>query len=497
MRYYTSFILFSVFLIVCTNNLNAQVNDFKRYQDQQIQDFQNFLSEQDRLFSDFLRKEWIEVSITVTEIAEIEKPEIAPAVISEISKDQGSTQNSTGLEAQLDLHMGDSKSLVSLLEEESLVNLPERIKLSDMLYVQVELFGGTYDVIYSEVFRTTEIQNLNNDKIADYWLELANSSYQLIINDILELSKLHLWSDWVTAIFVRHYADTLIADENSQVALTWFVLNKMGYGAKVGYSGNRLVIILPSATPVYAVPKYNLEGYITPFYMMDNVNRNISGIRRILTYASDEKLSGTAVNLHMNDYPIMKPKIENRFVSFTSTHKAEEAILQYDRNMVQLLKTYPQTDLEIFFNAPVSVSLESSLREALVPLIEGLTQGEQLNILLRFVQTAFEYKTDTNQFGRQRFMTPDEIMYYPYSDCDDRAILFAYLVRTLLDLEVIGLMYSTHVATAVLADQSLDGDHILYNGKKYLVCDPTYIMADYGMTMPKFKNEKPTVISIK
>ena len=43
----------------------------------------------------------------------------------------------------------------------------------------------------------------------------------------------------------------------------------------------------------------------------------------------------------------------------------------------------------------------------------------------------------------------DEPLFYPYSDCEDHSVLFAYLVRELPGLEVIGLDYPGHVATAV------------------------------------------------
>ena len=74
---------------------------------------------------------------------------------------------------------------------------------------------------------------------------------------------------------------------------------------------------------------------------------------------------------------------------------------------------------------------------------------DAVNVLLRFVQTGFSYLTDSEQFGREKFMFPEETLSYPYSDCEDRSFLFAYLVSSLLGLDVIGLDYPGHVATAV------------------------------------------------
>ena len=111
-------------------------------------------------------------------------------------------------------------------------------------------------------------------------------------------------------------------------------------------------------------------------------------------------------------------------------------------------------------------------------------------------QTAFEYKTDDAQFGGEKYMFAAETLYYPYSDCEDRSILFSYLVHELLQLEVVGLIYPGHAATAVRFSQPISGDQVEINGARYLICDPTYINADIGTAMPQFKQSKPTVIAI-
>ncbi|MBU4445318.1 hypothetical protein KJ656_09580, partial [bacterium] len=61
---------------------------------------------------------------------------------------------------------------------------------------------------------------------------------------------------------------------------------------------------------------------------------------------------------------------------------------------------------------------------------------------------------------------------------------------------VIGLNYPGHIATAVRFNSNITGDYITYNEKKYLVCDPTYINADIGQCMPRFKFADPEIIDI-
>ena len=91
-------------------------------------------------------------------------------------------------------------------------------------------------------------------------------------------------------------------------------------------------------------------------------------------------------------------------------------------------------------------------------------------------------------------MFPAETIYYPYSDCEDRSFLFAWLVENLLGLETVGLDYPGHVATGVKFNTDIDGDHVIIGKTTYTICDPTYINAEAGMAMPDFKNIKPEII---
>lgn len=101
-----------------------------------------------------------------------------------------------------------------------------------------------------------------------------------------------------------------------------------------------------------------------------------------------------------------------------------------------------------------------------------------------------------NSFGVERSLFPDETFYYPYSDCEDRAILYSVLVRELLGLDVVLVHYPEHIATAVAFDEPVTGDYFEMDGRKFTVCDPTYINADIGMAMTQFKSTPATLIDL-
>ena len=72
--------------------------------------------------------------------------------------------------------------------------------------------------------------------------------------------------------------------------------------------------------------------------------------------------------------------------------------------------------------------------------------------------------------------------------------MFSILVRDLLGLDVVLLHYPGHLATAVDLGNSVKGDYVSVRGKRFVVCDPTYIGASIGESMPEFKNSKARII---
>lgn len=80
--------------------------------------------------------------------------------------------------------------------------------------------------------------------------------------------------------------------------------------------------------------------------------------------------------------------------------------------------------------------------------------------------------------------------------CEDRAILFTRLVRDLLGLKCILVYYPGHLASAVCLKQQVNGDYISLDGDVYTICDPTYIGAPVGITMPEMDNRSAKVIKL-
>ena len=165
-----------------------------------------------------------------------------------------------------------------------------------------------------------------------------------------------------------------------------------------------------------------------------------------------------------------------------------------DRSLIDYYNLFPCCDVAVYQIPSVGATVRQSLYPALQQALSGRSETEAADMLLNFVQTAFPYATDDEQFGYERPLFAEETLFYPACDCEDRAVLYSLLVRELLGLDVVLLEYPGHVAAAVCFKGEAPGDYVVVRGKRYTVCDPTYIGAGIGRTMPGMDNASVEVL---
>jgi len=68
------------------------------------------------------------------------------------------------------------------------------------------------------------------------------------------------------------------------------------------------------------------------------------------------------------------------------------------------------------------------------------------------------------------------------------------MVKTLLGMDIVGVKYPNHMATAVSVQEKIKGEYITLAQKSYIIADPTYINASLGMSMPQFVGTNAYVI---
>ena len=349
-------------------------------------------------------------------------------------------------------------------------------------------YGGLAFYLNNSLNRKCSLNGLNENAIADAYEALCNSDYKPLLADCAQIRKDLRLNDWGVFTLVRQVADTYCGTANESIVMQQFLLNEMGYKARMARKAteDKMMLFVATDCSIYAHPYITLNGQ--NYYNLSGNNEQC----QFYMCQKDSSKAKNSVGMQLKEAPLFPGTV----VSSTHQAKGSAARVTVDvpKALMDFYKDYPQCDYSVYFNAPVNVAMENRILSSLAPLVQGRNEADAANILINFVQTAFQYQTDSQQFGYEKPFFVEELFYYPYSDCEDRAMLFSYLVRKLLGLDVVLLDYPEHIATAVRFNGNVSGDYLMVNGRKYIVCDPTYIGASIGMTMPRYKTVSAKVL---
>ncbi len=357
------------------------------------------------------------------------------------------------------------------------------------------VFFGTDIRLQSIAFPSLRLSGVSERDIANYWRSLVNTPYHDILNETKRIKAELQLNDWglyqLLGKVFKAYAPG--GSANEQVVFEVFMLNQLGYRAKIGRCGNELIPLIAFANEVTNCMYFRYgTGAPVNYY---TINPSHKDLRSVETCPIDYAEAQNSMNLQINTIP----KFTVAPITKTLVFENKPYALKIDKNIVDFYRDYPCVEFSVYAEAPLDPITYKSIDAEIAPKVINKSQTEAVNWLLHFVQKAFEYKTDDDQFSYEKFFFAEETIESSFSDCEDRSILFAQLVRNLLKMPVVLVYYpGVHLATAVkFNDTSLAGDYIMVNGDKYLICDPTYINADLGLAMPQLKYTPVKVYNVR
>jgi hypothetical protein len=370
------------------------------------------------------------------------------------------------------------------------VALIPKNKVQEKARVRFDFYGKTVSVPVESKMRELFPRRYDHRTISKWWMQYSRTGYGPMVSALLQTSRDLKLNDWGYFLLVKEAAKTLASgDAQHALLLTWFVMIHSGYDFRIASGNGSLHLLFPTVQDVYERKYLKIEGRT---YYFEN---SASG-HTFQTYDYIFPKATRAVDFRLTQEPQLGTELFRKTVAFDYTGREYRFSVATDGQIIRFLQHYPMTVLPVYFRAPLTRTAQQSLTTVLTPAMREMSLPEKLNFLLHFVQTAFAYETDEQQFGREKFFFPDEILYYKASDCEDRAVFFSWLVRHFLYLKVIGLVYPDHVTTAVALPGENDADYVLFHGERYVVADPTYIGAPVGMSIPRYVHMKTKIIPV-
>lgn len=488
--YYFIFLIFSV-----QSYLYAQ-NTFEEYKKQKEQAFKNYQTEKQRKFNEYRQKKNLEFAKYIAnkwetmQVFKGKATKILPKPINPIVAPDTPTPDFDIAEIPIKdiipaepTPIPDNPVKLPPIQEKEPLNTKTRI-----------IFLGTPCYVELDNQLKFSLKGTSEKEISRIFNQLSDSKYDNLFRDCARIYQdMHL-NGWATLLLCQTISEKLLGKSNEAIVLQTYLLTQFGYDARMCCYKNRLYLMTTTTEDISRYYYLKLDNN-KPYYIWDLSYKG----EQVNTYRNNMKDAVCPIDfdnpteMRLSYVPTNSKQITSaRYPSATASVKVNKNLINYYTKM----PTFSGKPWNIYARQALETPCYRELIPQLQKAIQNKTETEAANILLNWVQTGFEYKTDNEQFGFEKPFFKEEVIYYPYSDCEDRSILFSYLIKQMLHLDVVLLYFPGHLATAVRFNNTVKGDYVQVNGEKYIICDPTFVGAEIGRCMPNFKTVSFDVIEI-
>lgn len=356
--------------------------------------------------------------------------------------------------------------------------------------IQYDVYGTTCTAHADAADLRFKLASVDEKGAARAWKTLSQSKYDGLLHDCLEQRDALQLGDWGYLKLLQSVSEKLLGSgSNEAVLMQMYLLTQSGYCVRLAKVNGRFVLLVPFNRSIYNYPFVSIDGL--NYYVLTDTKATDLDICKV-GFPREQVAS-----IQLTTLPKLAAAASPGRTFAAKRFGSMTANVRVNRSLIEFMNDYPLSDSwDCYALAGLSETVKADLYPVLRNQISGKSKAEGAAMLLNFVQTAFDYATDQDQFGYERPLFGDESFYYPKNDCEDRSILFSILVRDLLGLDVVLVHWPGHLGTAVCFREEVIGDYFVIDGQRYTICDPTYIGAGVGETMPQFRGVSARLVRL-
>ena len=350
--------------------------------------------------------------------------------------------------------------------------------------ISFEFYNDTFNIEVDSSIIVNTPTELSEQYIKSSYNKINAGKYLSIIKTLTAYKEKNQLNDWLYYQLIRKTAQQISPKKENYERYTfykWFLLGKSGYDARLTIADNRIIFYVFNDEDISDIPFIMFKN--KKYMCLNHHDYAYADLNKVPPHDMISMPEAKeAFSYKVTRMPDFKPEdYYEKQIQFSYKHKTYHFNIKLNPDVETIFANYPVVDFESYFNIPLSKETYGSLIPLLKKNVSGMKQKKGIDYLMRFTRYAFLYENDEDNFGKEKRLSPEETLFSKYSDCDDRAALFFYLVKEIYNVPMIALLYPTHITMAVQFDTPVGGDSIVYKGKTYSICEPTPQKEDLGI----------------
>ncbi len=335
----------------------------------------------------------------------------------------------------------------------------------------VDFYGHHISIPTHDLENVRTSATITKTGIANQLYSLSLQDHNDLLSQVYEAKFNYNLDDLGVILFTDKIAKSISTNANTQHLIQYFLLNNLGYDVRLTYTRNSISCFgnmeNKPASSVFIIQ----DG--KRYTNLEFRNGKTLGTRYLYKSESTDgqpfAFTGAVPNIdaHRLDRNF-KWVFQGKLYELQAVNNQSFTDYLNDLPQFKLGKEYTQISHSDLFNQSVLTPLRNFMADM-------STNEQKANFLLKFVQSSFSYKTDQAQYGREKYNYPEETLSSPYSDCEDRTILLAFLYKEILGFESVILHFrkEKHVCLGLKLPNRSNSYSFTYKNEAFMVCEPT------------------------
>ncbi len=300
-----------------------------------------------------------------------------------------------------------------------------------------------------------------------YYQTLSQRDYQTYLHAVTLLRDSLKLNDWLYLHLLRQSLHSIFSAHSGQEKelCLWFFLSFSGIQTALAVQNDLLQTYVNINEMVFERPIIHLGQSI----YMSTSTKGGQDMELIMAPFSPAL---TTFNVSWTSIPLLRPSLASREFQFRFMDSTYNLSAQFDVQLVTFLDQVPVLQDYQYFLLPFSSHIDSSLIHQLSSITTHMNLRQKTEFLLAFTRMALPYMDDMDFHGRSKPLFAEQVLFYPYSDCEDRAAFFFRLASQLLPLPLAIIRYDDHISLGIQVDWPCNAT-FSFNNKPYCLCDPT------------------------
>ncbi len=172
---------------------------------------------------------------------------------------------------------------------------------------------------------------------------------------------------------------------------------------------------------------------------------------------------------------------------------------RFNTYLMDYLANIPFSFSDTFFEVPTPSSTMVKNIEYIKTITNNFPTEKKIDFLLSLCQQVF-YKSDIDAFSKEKLNLPEVTLYANMADCEDKSLLFSFLVWHIIGLKSILISYPNAEHMNVGIEYEIfnkNKNYLTVNGKNYLICDPSALWYSIGDQMDEIDTSLKRYIHLK